>query len=246
MHAPPDIRRLERQVRALRRYAVVSTATLLALVLVAFVHVERARFTEITAERINIVGPDGRYAVVISNTERLPGNVMNGREWPAGRRGAGLLFYNADGNEAGGLIFDSERQDTSVSAVGQLSLDRFESDQVAVLRYTESAAGWEAGLQVSHLPRHNLIEWFAARDTIERLPTQPARDSAMLALRRRFLREGKWEIPRLFASERGHTAVLELRDTRGRERVRLVVDSLDVARLEFLDENGTVTHRLPE
>jgi hypothetical protein len=90
------------------------------------------------------------------------------------------------------------------------------------------------------------VEWFAARDTIERLTTQAARDSAMQALRRRFFREGKWEIPRLFAGERGRTALLELRDTRGRERARLVVDSLDVARLEFPDEDGQVTLRLPE
>jgi hypothetical protein len=246
MSADANYLRLESQVRALRRYAVVATAVLVMLVLGAFVHAGRARFTEITVERINVVGPDGRYAVVISNTERMVGNVMSGREYDGGRRGSGLIFYNADGNEAGGLIFDSTVQDSLVYAVGQLSLDRFESDQVAVLRYSESPEGWEAGLQVSHLPRHNLVEWFAARDTIERLPTQAARDSAMQALRRRFFREGKWEIPRLFAGERGRTALLELRDTRGRERARLVVDSLDVARLEFLDESGRVTLRLPE
>jgi hypothetical protein len=242
-----QIDRLARHVRWLRLYAVGSMFVLLLLAVSAFTHSTdpRGRFSEIDVGRINVVDSAGRYAVVISNADRMPGNVMNGRERHAGRRGAGLLFYNADGNEAGGLIFDSARSDTSVSAFGQLSLDRFESDQVAAIRYVESADYWDAGLQVSHFPRHNLVEWHFALDSIDLLPTEAARDSARRELRRRFFREGKWEIPRLFAGERGQTALLELRDMQGRERIRMTVDSAGTARLEFLDESGTVTHRVP-
>ena len=39
--------------------------------------------------------------------------------------------------------------------------------------------------------------------------------------------------------------MVELRDMNGRERLRLVVDSVGGARLEFLDEKGTVVERLP-
>jgi hypothetical protein len=53
-------------------------------------------------------------------------------------------------------------------------------------------------------------------------------------------------VSRVFVGEQGRTAIFEMRDTKGRERVRLVVDSTDVARLEFLDDKGQVTHRLPE
>ena len=142
-------------------------------------------------------------------------------------------------------LFDGDRTDSAARAFGQLSLDRFESDQVAALRYIESKSGWEAGLQVSHLPRQGLAEWYAARDTIDRLPTVAARDSALGDLRRRIFREGKWEIPRLFAGERGKTAEVELRDMNGRQRLRLVVDSLGSARLEFLDQRGVVVERVP-
>jgi hypothetical protein len=246
MRQPPTLEQLARQVRALRLYAIVTTVALSAVILAALSPGgQPSRFTEISAERINVISPDGRYAVVISNAERMAGQIMNGKERREGRRGAGLLFYNADGNEAGGMVFDSERADTSVRAFGQLSLDRFESDQVVTVRYLESLAGWNAGLQVSHFPRHNVAEWHAARDTIDRLPTPARRDSALRELRRRFVREGKWEVQRLFAGERGRTAVIELNDTKGRQRARLVVDSLDVARLEFLDERGVVVHRVP-
>lgn len=231
---------LDRRVRLLSLYAICSSAVLLILVVSAFQTPSRQRVEVLDVERINVLTSDGRYAVVVSNTERMPGAIMNRRERRDGRRGAGLLFYNADGNETGGLIFDSERRDSAVRAFGQLSLDRFESDQVVALRYIESPTDWEAGLQVAHHAKHSLAEWHAARDTIDQLPAQPARDSALRQLRRRFFQEGKWEIPRLFAGQRGTAAMLELRDVRGRERLRVIVDSLGAARLEFLDENAKV------
>jgi hypothetical protein len=237
---------LDRRVHFLSVYAIGSSLMLMVLIVGAFVNPRQQRFEVIDVNRINVVGPDGRYAVVISNAERMPGNILNQRERKDARRGGGLLFYNADGNEAGGLIFDSDKRDTTVSAFGQLSLDRFESDQVAALRYVESPNGWEAGLQVSHYPRHVLAEWHAARDTIDQLATPVARDSGLRALRRRFIREGKWEVQRLFAGERGKKAVLELRDMQGRVRLRLVVDSIGAPGVEFLDERGVMVKRVAE
>lgn len=237
---------LERRVRYLWLNAVCANLAVLVLLVSAFQGRQqgRARFTELDVERLNVIGADGKYAVVIASPARMPGNIMGGREYPRTGRGGGILFYNQDGNEAGGLIHDSQRADSSVSAFGQLSIDRLGSDQVVALRYLESSNEWLAGLQVSHFPRDVLSEWFAVEDTITRLhPT--AQDSARSARARRFRREGKWEIPRVFVGERGQTAVLDLRDTRGRLRVRLFVDSTDAARLEFLDATGAVVHRLP-
>ena len=246
MSESATIEMLARQVRQLRAIAILLSAALAVLATGAFhgPSAQRARYTEIDAERLNVVTPSGRYSVVIATPDRMPGNVIGGKEHPNGRRGGGLLFYNADGDEAGGLLFDSEKKDTGVTAFGQLSVDRFGSDQVAALRYVEDADGWIAGLQVSHFYRDVLLEWHAARDSILALPPT-VRDSAMASLRRRFFRAGKWEVPRLFVGERGRTALLRMNDTRGRERVRLIVDSLDVSRLEFLDDSGRVAYRIP-
>src|SRR5688572_10402892 len=236
---------LVRDVRWLKRYAIVSSLMMVVVTVAAFQAQATGRFEVLEVERLNVVTKEGKFAVVIANAERLPGNVIGGKEHVAsGSRGAGMLFYNRDGDEAGGLIMDSQRRDTSVSAFGQLSIDRYGSDQVAALRYVEDSSGWVAGLEVAHYPRGVLFEWHAARDSLLQLPVAQ-RDSAMQRLRARFMREGKFEIKRLFAGEVGRDAIVRLNDTRGRPRIRLIVDSVDVARLEFLDARGNVIQRLP-
>jgi hypothetical protein len=50
---------------------------------------------------------------------------------------------------------------------------------------------------------------------------------------------------RTWAAIRAKAAVLSLFDLNGRPRLRLRVDSLGKASVEFLDENGAVTTRLP-
>lgn len=239
---------MARDVRWLKRYAVVSSLLMILFALSAFRQPSaRARFDVLDVERLNVVTKDGKLAVVVSNAERMPGNVIGGKEHAFdGSRGNGMIFYNRDGDEAGGLVMDNERrgEDTSITAWGQLSIDRYGSDQVAALRYVEEPSGWVAGLEVAHYPRGVLFEWHAARDSLLRLP--PAqRDSGIQQLRMRFIREGKFEVKRLFAGEVGRNAVVRLNDTRGRTRIRMIVDSLDMARLEFLDARGTVVHRLP-
>jgi len=239
---------LSRDVRWLKCYAVLSTLGFAVVALAAFRGQARsARFDVLDVERLNVLTRDGKYAVVISNADRMPGNVLAGKEHPyPGSRGGGLLFFNRDGDEAGGLIFDNEHRDTSILAFGQLSLDRFGSDQVAALRYYEDPGGWwDAGLQVSHFTRGSLYEWHSSRDSLLQLP--PARrDSATRALRTRFIREGKFEIKRVFVGEEGRNAILRMNDTRGRTRIRMMVDSLNVARIEFLDEKGAVVQRIPQ
>jgi hypothetical protein len=190
----------------------------------AFSYAEKQRFTEIDVERINVIEADGRLAVVIANQARLPGNIIDGREFSSRTGISGLLFYNSEGDEAGGLVQSSSRNEdgTFKNAFGQLSLDRFESDQVVAMRYFEDGNFRSAGVQISDYPRHILVEC------------------------QRFFREGKVEVQRVFVGQQNETATLDLRDTKGRSRIRISVDSLDVARLEFLDEEGAVVYRLPE
>ena len=62
---------IERDVRFLKGYAAATTVMLIVLSLAAFARApQKAKFTEIDAERINIVEPNGMYRMVISNRPR--------------------------------------------------------------------------------------------------------------------------------------------------------------------------------
>ena len=108
-----------------------------------FVHRERetSPFGEISAERINIVGADGRTVIAIADKARIPGPVVAGTAYPVsvvdGREHlAGMVFFNQDGDEMGGLLFNSFRLPKGKAAgIGHLSFDRFQDNQVVALQY---------------------------------------------------------------------------------------------------------------
>ena len=58
-----------------------------------------------------LLEPDGTLRMVISDHAKLPGIVVRGKEQPFVRPQAGLLFYNDEGSENGGLVFGGRRND---------------------------------------------------------------------------------------------------------------------------------------
>src|SRR6476660_5534331 len=95
---------LERDVKFLKRYAVVSTAVMVVGCVAAFNRAgpvpDKQKFTEIDVERINIVEPDGKYRLVISNRPRSIGPVYKGKPFGyAGGSRPGIIFFNDEGTE---------------------------------------------------------------------------------------------------------------------------------------------------
>jgi hypothetical protein len=143
--------------RTLLSYAGVVTA---ALVLVAVSTGARGtqEFDEIIVHRIKVVEPDGTLRMVISNHDRFPGVIEKGKALGPNRRpGAGMLFFNDEGTENGGLIFGGRREaNGKVAAAGvSLSFDKYgvngnfvqlagisdDNDRFAGLRIKDSSPG---------------------------------------------------------------------------------------------------------
>ncbi len=86
------------------------------------------QFDEIDVHRINVREADGTLRMVISNQARLPGVIVKGKENPpVDRPYAGMLFYNDEGTENGGLVFGGHRNANGevVDAGVALSFDRY-------------------------------------------------------------------------------------------------------------------------
>jgi len=110
-------------------------------------------FDEIDLHRLNIREPDGTLRMVISNHDRLPGVIVRGTEnEPVDRPYAGVLFYNDEGTENGGLVFGGRRNASGeiVDAGVSLSFDRYgASSQFVQLAGVQDSKNHIVGLTLS-------------------------------------------------------------------------------------------------
>jgi hypothetical protein len=103
----------------------------------------------VETERIDIVEPDGRLRLVISGAARAPDPVCDGTTFPRDSgKSAGIIFYNDEGDECGGLVFGGRREDGAYSAGGALLFDQFKQDQVIGITHGERNGRRRAGLSV--------------------------------------------------------------------------------------------------
>lgn len=201
------------------------------------------RFEEIDVERINIVEKDGSTRMVISNKDRSPGPIQRGQPfgYPGGTR-AGVIFYNDEGTENGGLIFSGKREEGKVTAVGSLTFDQYEQDQTIALQYVEDSGKRRAGLMITDYPATiSAMELYEKWKAIEEMPQGPTKTEAQDELRK-FSPKFRMYIGR----GRSGSSLLELADAQGRTRLRLEVDPAGAAKIQFLDENGQVNFSLPQ
>lgn len=113
-------------------------STLFAVVLLTGATGRRSQFDQIQVHRIDVVEPDGTLRMVISNKDRLPPVIVKGKEHPEfgePRPQAGMLFYNDEGSENGGLIFGGRKNEKGeiVDSGGSLSFDKYGANQVVQL-----------------------------------------------------------------------------------------------------------------
>jgi hypothetical protein len=241
--------RIRRELRLLKAYVVLSTLVFGALIVSAFRQQEqKQRFTEIDVERINVVEPNGSLRLVISNRARSIGPIYKGQPfgYPGGTR-PGMIFFNDEGTENGGLTFTgSRRPDGTYQAGTHMSFDQFDQDQVVVLNYSDNNGTRRMGLTIGDRANVNIFDLVQQRDSIMRMPEGAAREEAL-----RQLMAPRDGVPmyaqRLYVGrDQSKAAVVDLHDPMGRPRIRMRVDSLGSPSLEFLDENGQVTARLPQ
>jgi hypothetical protein len=223
--------KLEKEVRLLKVYAVVTTLLTGIFVLTAFTLQSRKQnFEEITAKRIVIVDSNGKSRV-------LMGADLKGANL------GGLLFFNEEGTEAGGLLYNGKRDGHgNIDAGALLTMDLFKSDEVIRLGYDHTGDQKRQGLVISDRPDALSPQ---AEELLKALGTalQSAKSEAeRQALRRDYLsRMPAREIVarRLFAGRDVEgSSLVTLSDPDGKPRLRFQVDKLGRASITFLDQSG--------
>ncbi|MEZ4455719.1 MAG: hypothetical protein R2882_04080 [Gemmatimonadales bacterium] len=235
------------EVLILRGYALAATALLAVFTWGAVKSRGKASFDEIDVQRINVIEPDGKYRLVISNKERSIGPIayMKPFGYPGGTR-PGLIFFNDEGTENGGLTFSGRTVDGKFEAGGHLSFDQYNQDQVLYLTYSDANGRRRMGFTVADRADVLITDLVARFDSVRAIPEGPARDSAARALQTSRYHGAPLMAERVYVGRNlEKTALLRLSDGEGRPRILLQVDSLGQVRLRFLDAEGRTTAVYP-
>jgi hypothetical protein len=238
------MRRFLSSQQFLMMYSGVLTTIFAVVLLTGFGPLSsRQKFKQIDVERINLVEPDGTLRLVISNRASAPGVIIKGKEHPhPDRKTAGMIFFNDEGTENGGLIFGGEKsKDGKESSYGHLSFDRYEQDQVFTIDAQQEGSIRTAGLSLIDQPEYSLQELIAVFDRAKDLPAEQ-REAEI----NKFLQARGKAHQRLSIYRTSNGAVeFKMKDTQGRDRLVLGVGADGAPALHLLDERGKVIGELP-
>jgi hypothetical protein len=239
--------RLEKQVHILQLYTGALTITLVALLFAGFQD-RKQKFQEIDVERVNIVEPDGKLRMAITNKERVPDPIVNGKTMIGARKGskgAGIIFFNDEGDECGGLSFSGKAGEKGAQAGAVLMFDQFHQDQTVGIAYSQSGDRKSAGLHVWDRPETPADVLVDKMRAIERMPDGPAKQAEREKMQQSVAR-GEFGAHRVFVGKgTDGSAGLTIADSVGKNRIALVVDDKNAAHLRFLDESGKVVYSVP-
>ncbi|HEY4093769.1 MAG TPA: hypothetical protein VGN46_19860 [Luteibacter sp.] len=196
-----------------------------------------ARFTTIDVQRINVREPDGTLRMVVSNHASMPGYIVGKKEFAhPNRPEAGMIFYNNEGIENGGLVFDGKSADGKPMNSGSFTFDRYRQDQTIQMETVEDGAKRHAGFSINDRSDEPLdVE---ALLKLRNQPPSPALNAAVLKAGGTMSRRA-W----LGRSDDGKAALV-LSDPQGRPRLTLSVAEDGTPSVDFLDAAGKITRTL--
>lgn len=243
--------KLGKKLRFLEIYCGILTLIVTGLLVSGFVYQDKAKFKEIDVGRINVVENDGRVKMVISNQAQGPDPVVKGKTYPFrhgnGTNNAGIIFYNNDNSECGGLIFDGNDKNGKPSAFSSLTFDQFNQDQAMGLQYSEGGGHRAAGLSMWDRPDKSVEELMQDAIRARELKDGPEK-TALLNKIQQAAKNGDYGALRVYIgkSDPDKTAQIILLDPHGKPRLKLSVDGAGNPSLDFMDADGRVVYSLPE
>ena len=237
-------RNLRRELRVLRGYAIGSSLTLMLLCATAFRQATKpSDLGEINVERINVVDADGTLRLVIANKDRMHPGVLDGKVIDRPRPVAGMIFFNDQGDEVGGLTYTGREADGTRRANAGLMFDQLKQDQTIGLSYSESNGQRTAGFHVWDRSDTRLSELIEKLNVANKIEDRTKREAELAAIRA-VAPAGPRRV--FLGKTPDRAASMSLSDDAGRPRLRLTVDAAGNPRIEFLDEQGKVVRVLAE
>ena len=228
----------------LKIYSITLTFALIYLITISFKSKEKTKFDEITVERINVVEPNGKLKMVISNAKRQHPGMFNGEVLMDRKRPPGMIFFNEEQDEVGGLVYQGNEED-GMGVV--LSIDQYKNDQVMQLLYERFQNGkQEYGFNIwdraDNLTLPALIKTVDSLRKIDGMTQQKIGS---------ILKEKNKGEPisaqRLFTGKNVKEQVgVFINDEFGNPRIRIYIDEHNQPKFELLDKKGNAKNLFKE
>lgn len=245
---------MNKELVFLRSFGIATAFGVIMLASSAFKKIGNKRFAEIDVERINIIEKDGTIKMVITNVDRFPNgkDTINNRPTNVTRKKrSGMLFFNEDGIECGGFIFDGQKRANGHSSGLSLTYDQYDGDQVMQLLTQDVRSGDKRMVSSSlvfndRAVNENQLSMHQINTELEQLrKTDPA-----TAKKKYQEYEAKGQLggaPRIMLGKsRSLNNGLFLFDDKGMPRAMFYVDKDNNAKLDFFDDKGNVIDSFPK
>lgn len=239
--------KIEKEIKLLRGAVIASLALSAVILTTGMIANNDARFETLSVERLNIIEADGTVKMLLTNTARFPtteevnGKVLNEDR----KKRSGMLFFNEEGMEAGGFIYDGSKNARGHSAGMSLTFDKYDGDQVMQLLTVDEKRGdrrvIRSGLAFNDRPE------FETQDKVREIMRELAQITDN-AERNRKIAEYEQQgliggAPRILlgkTAEQNNGLFLFAKD--GSPRAMFYVDEHDEVQLQFINSKGEVTH----
>ena len=197
---------------------------------------------ELTVKRVNIVGEDNNPRIVLSNEFRQHSGRMFGKDFPKRDRPAGIIFFNNEGTESGGIISAVYDKNGKVNSGMSFTMDRFNNDQVIQIinneQYENGEEKIQRGFLVSEFPKgakffnlHNEYE------EIKKIANKEIKREKTIDLLQREGAKKRIYLGKSFNNEAG----LTLYDKLGKSRLKIFITGKGQPKIQYInDQNKTI------
>ncbi|MBB6327591.1 hypothetical protein FHS59_003234 [Algoriphagus iocasae] len=245
---------MKKELFFLRTFAATSAICSSFLFFSSFKSSGNQKFETIDVQRINVVEADGTVKLIVTNAGLFPNgeDKINGRLTNSTRKKrAGMLFYNEDGIECGGFIYDGEKTENGHSAGLSLTFDQYDGDQVMQLLTTDSQLGDERYVSSSLVFNDRPAKESQEKTGEIMKELAELRKSNPEAFKTRYAEYQAQELiggaPRIMLGKsRSQNNGLFLFDDQGMPRAMFYLDKDNNPKLEAFDAEGNVTSTWPE
>ncbi|MFD2917759.1 hypothetical protein [Psychroserpens luteus] len=236
-------KKLERKINFLTAYAFLSALIIAFFAFSSFSDKDRnEEYDELIVKKITVIGEDNLPRMVLSNESRQHPGRMNGKEWEKRERPSGLIFFNNQGDECGGLVYQTKEKDGKVMSGMSFTMDNYKDDQVLQILndeyYKDGKAYIKRGISINQFPVGSNVD--ERNDKLKVLRMIEDKKERKEKINELMEKEGS--VNRLFIGKtKGNSSGLFLSGPDGSPKMMIYVDDKGEPKIQTFGEDGEIT-----